>query len=122
VGRWEGAWEQVYHVVRLWSSGKTKTKWADNRDKIGFVRLEEAKPLWWQCILFMAEENRYVIGGYYTDENGIICCWMGEEIAGVSDGEAYLQGLESAIQFLIEDANVDNECITLISNRKDLVD
>ncbi|MED6198287.1 hypothetical protein PIB30_064767 [Stylosanthes scabra] len=70
----------------------------------------------------MAEENKYVIGGYYTDENGIISCWMGEEIAGISDEEAYLQGLESAIQFLIEDANVDNECITLISNKKDLVD
>ncbi|MED6181678.1 hypothetical protein PIB30_021608 [Stylosanthes scabra] len=88
----------------------------------GARRIEEEKPSWWQCIVHKAREDVFVSGGYYTDEMGHIRCWMGEEVREANIGEAYLQGLENAVQFLLEDVNVDNESINLISNRLDIVD
>ncbi|MED6135851.1 hypothetical protein PIB30_050512 [Stylosanthes scabra] len=45
-------------------------------------------------------------------------------VGGATQGEAYLLGLESAIQFLLEDVNVEWECmcISLVSNPKDIVE
>ncbi|MED6145600.1 hypothetical protein PIB30_026716 [Stylosanthes scabra] len=47
---------------------------------------------------------------------------MGEEVAGGDHGEALLFGFECAIQFIIEDMNLDYRTIVLISDRADIVD
>ncbi|MED6218216.1 hypothetical protein PIB30_024855 [Stylosanthes scabra] len=35
-------------------------------------------------------EDKSVVGGYYTDEDGRIEVWMGEEVMRYSQGEVYL--------------------------------
>ncbi|MED6182377.1 hypothetical protein PIB30_027874 [Stylosanthes scabra] len=77
---------------------------------------------WWQCCAPKAVANMYIVGGYYTNVRGEVTCWMGEEIIANSDREAYLIGLENGVQFLLEEMNMQNENIILVSNRKDLVD
>ncbi|MED6165726.1 hypothetical protein PIB30_102321, partial [Stylosanthes scabra] len=61
-------------------------------------------------------------GGYFTDECGAVKCWMGEKVSGKCHGEVYLQGLELAVQFLLEILNIENENMILVSNRKDIVE
>ncbi|MED6208172.1 hypothetical protein PIB30_042625 [Stylosanthes scabra] len=82
----------------------------------------ERRPMWWQCCYHVADENKYIIGGYLTNDQGVTECWMGEEFFGSTMGEAYLAGIESAVQFLLEDMNMRIEDIALVSHRKDIVD
>ncbi|MED6167858.1 hypothetical protein PIB30_006829 [Stylosanthes scabra] len=116
---WEGAWEQILHQLKAWNTEldikmRNKTTHGPNR--------VESKACWWECCDYVAEENKYKIGGYYTNEDGAVTCWIGEEVLGGSQGEAYLIGLESAVQFMLEDMNVDSGNINLVSNQKDIVD
>ncbi|MED6192679.1 hypothetical protein PIB30_012279 [Stylosanthes scabra] len=63
----------------------------------------------------------FVVGGYYTNEEGKIIVMMGEEISSSSLGEAYLEGLMISIQFLIEELNDNCGDTRIISNRRDMV-
>ncbi|MED6154161.1 hypothetical protein PIB30_109492, partial [Stylosanthes scabra] len=69
-----------------------------------------------------AEDHRFVVGGYYMNEDRIISVWMGEEIVGDSEADVYLQGLEITVQFLLEDLLDRDGKTILISSRKNMVD
>ncbi|MED6217765.1 hypothetical protein PIB30_020736, partial [Stylosanthes scabra] len=84
--------------------------------------MEESKDnTWWQCSYFKEDSNSFVIGEYLVDEEGLIKLWMGEEAECKMQGDAYLEGLENAVQFLLEDLNGSYENVVLVSNRKDIV-
>ncbi|MED6160796.1 hypothetical protein PIB30_054629 [Stylosanthes scabra] len=68
------------------------------------------------------DDNSVVVGGYFTDEGGIVKCWMGEKIHGRPQGDAYVQGLELTAQFMLETLNIGNKEIVIISDRKDIVE
>ncbi|MED6186870.1 hypothetical protein PIB30_070793 [Stylosanthes scabra] len=63
-----------------------------------------------------------ILWGYFTNERGVIECWMGEVVTGSSYEEAYIKGLEVTIKFLIEEVNVCNDNIVLVSDRKHIVE
>ncbi|MED6111423.1 hypothetical protein PIB30_052165 [Stylosanthes scabra] len=107
------------YLLKVWRVQKRSKEKRNNM--VQTVR-EERIPLWWQCCYCIVEEDKYIIGGYFTDEWGVVKCWMGEEWRGGSQGEAYLAGIKSAVQFLLEDMNMKIESIILVSNRKDIID
>ncbi|MED6131569.1 hypothetical protein PIB30_010889 [Stylosanthes scabra] len=69
----------------------------------------------------ITEKDKFVIGGYFTDELNRDGCWMGEDTVETIQGASLIDGLESAIQFMLEDMNLDYWNATLISSRKDIV-
>ncbi|MED6199466.1 hypothetical protein PIB30_076186 [Stylosanthes scabra] len=107
--------EKILYLVKTWYVEKIRGPKLSGRisDRCG-----EKKPYPWQCSYYKAEDDKYIIG----DEGGMVKCWMGEEVRGGTHGEAYLQDLESVIQFLLDDMNVESENINLVSNRKDIID
>ncbi|MED6133027.1 hypothetical protein PIB30_024552 [Stylosanthes scabra] len=116
---WEESWIQINCLVDEWIKVRAKRK---NTDCVGYRKEEIEGPKWWQCCLYNSEENNYVVGGYFTDEAGSVKAWMGGTIEEVSQGEAYLQGLDSAIQFLLEELCIRDEGTILVANRRDIVD
>ncbi|MED6123618.1 hypothetical protein PIB30_050802 [Stylosanthes scabra] len=73
-----------------------------------FIHCPFASKLWWLTLVW-----RNVTWVGFSS----VKCWG-------SHGEAYLLGLESVVQFLLEDMNVysGNMNINLVSNQKDIVD
>ncbi|MED6185367.1 hypothetical protein PIB30_056397 [Stylosanthes scabra] len=86
-------------------------------DRIG----ENNVPTWWQCCYYDTVENKYIVGGYFTDFLGDIIVFMGQEFITNYEGEANIYGLECALQFMLEELNERSENLLLISNRKDVV-
>ncbi|MED6141571.1 hypothetical protein PIB30_104806, partial [Stylosanthes scabra] len=44
------------------------------------------------------------------------------EVRDATQEGAYLQGLERVIQFLVEDAKMERDCISLVSNHKNIAE
>ncbi|MED6185169.1 hypothetical protein PIB30_054469 [Stylosanthes scabra] len=109
--------ESTNHLVDEWLIARYRRRTKRNQVTI---RDEVKNPHWWQCYHYKERENLFVVGGYYTDETGTIKVWMGEEIEGISQGDAYIQGLESVVQFLLEDLKERNENTIMVSCRKDI--
>ncbi|MED6107464.1 hypothetical protein PIB30_014315 [Stylosanthes scabra] len=82
-------------------------------------------PQGWKCWLGLQsmeeETNRFAIGSYLMDAEEEIKAWMGEEAKGRSLGEASIEGLESVVQFLLEDLNGSFENVILVTNKMDIV-
>ncbi|MED6180740.1 hypothetical protein PIB30_013118 [Stylosanthes scabra] len=107
------------HEEETWTQVKSKEPKANNRIDI---RCGQEKPTWWNCYYSDCMANKYTIGGYLEIGSGKIMCWMGEDIEKGHDGDLHLKGPENAIQFLLEEANLDNEDIKIVSIRRDIVD
>ncbi|MED6108556.1 hypothetical protein PIB30_025205 [Stylosanthes scabra] len=104
--------------METWMVVKVKVPKVHDREE---ARRVMQKPMWWNCCYFGSNENKYIVGGYMSNERGNTTCWMGDEIRNVFVGEAHLYGLENALQFMLEEANMENEEITMASTRKDIV-
>ncbi|MED6143833.1 hypothetical protein PIB30_009644 [Stylosanthes scabra] len=63
-----------------------------------------------------------VVSGYANDVNGEVKYIVREPINSSSETEAYLNGVELSIQFLIEEANVMEGEITIILYNKEMVE
>ncbi|MED6169141.1 hypothetical protein PIB30_018668 [Stylosanthes scabra] len=76
---------------------------------------------WRQWCMYKEEVSRYVVGGYFREERGAVKVWMGEEVEANNQGEAYLEGIESAVQFLLEDLSIRDENTVIYLDRKNFV-
>ncbi|MED6148597.1 hypothetical protein PIB30_054568 [Stylosanthes scabra] len=116
---WEEAWRQINSLIKQWMVSKTKPAKIQEMTECRSIL---QKPLWWCCCYFDCNESKYIVGGYLSHEEGNIVRWLGEEVRRASMGEAYLMGLEVGLQFMLEEAHMENEEVKIVSVRKDLVE
>ncbi|MED6144479.1 hypothetical protein PIB30_015904, partial [Stylosanthes scabra] len=105
-------------LVDQWDVKKTRQK---SRGMRTVVEQNNTKWIWWECCAFIPESGNYSVGGYLTNSENKIKCWMGSIVEAKSEGEAYLIGLEDALQFLLEEINATHEEFTIIGYHKDIL-
>ncbi|MED6219912.1 hypothetical protein PIB30_040192 [Stylosanthes scabra] len=110
--------EQIMALTRQWDIGKQKM----SAHGMGLMK-EKVRRKWncWVCHEFDVEEQEFIIGGYVTQIDGRTKCWIGDRVKENLEGEAYMEAIDRAVQWAMEDLNALEEEINIVAYRKDVV-
>ncbi|MED6116681.1 hypothetical protein PIB30_102494, partial [Stylosanthes scabra] len=111
---WISGWEQVKKLIAQWKAGKQRVvRGKQNVVQSSRDSLNKTKWTWWVCGAVALGEEAFWVGGYLEDKNNIMRCWMGNLVQTKSETQAYLMGVEEAVQFLLEEVNATEDEVTL---------